>query len=338
MRYNPLVLILLLLFPVAAKATTWSPAYPYIQRTENGKVRSHSVPYGVRDGPYGLGQTFIYAGGKLLYTIDKYFSTPFFTTGNGLYLISFDFSLYYRGKLLVDDSGRMKPEYEGEAVHIYKGGQLMKTIHFSELKIDTSRIYVNSDRNFFDWNYRVSNTEKDKMKLKMYRYPTFIEHDTLYLITADDQLIAIDIASGEIVVRRDAYETLKQKADWKPTRLKREYQKVKYPEQFLLPDLYDGRTFEQALATFLGTSVADRDSALIQLYVHTLLINKNGRCEDVYVSPYTRSDAQKNFPPMSNDEVLKGKVEKWIRQQTFATKTMPTGFPKYKYSDFVYLR
>jgi len=44
-----------------AFATSWDPNYAYIQTSENSKIKSHSVPYGVDDGPNGLGQIFDYS-------------------------------------------------------------------------------------------------------------------------------------------------------------------------------------------------------------------------------------------------------------------------------------
>lgn len=334
--------IILTFFSVTAFATTWAPIYPYTQKTEDGKVKSHSVPYGVNDGGYGPGQTFIYANGKLLYSIDKYFSTPFFTTNNGQYLIEFDFFLNYHQPMgIIDDSGKVIIEpivYDGKAVNIYKDGKLFKTIDFSELKIDTSKIKVNEFANWFSWNYSGTDTTKDALKKKMYQHPGFIENNKLYLITADNQLIAIEVATGQVTNQQNAYETLKQKTNWTPTTFKRKYKKVKYPDKFLLPELQNGKTIDQGLAELLNKRMSDgdRDSAVIKIYFHTLLINKEGKCEDVYTSPSVRKDTKKDN--YIDDPKLKIEIENWIKHQTFKTKTFPKGFQKFKYTDFVYLK
>jgi len=333
---------LLTFFSVTSFATTWAPIYPYIQKTEDGKVKTHSVPYGVNDGGYGPGQTFVYANGKLLYSIDKYISTPFFTTNNGQYLIEFDFFLNYRQPFrIIDDSGKVTIEpivYDGEAIKIYKDGKLFKTINFNELNIDTSKIKVNEFGNWFAWNFNVSDTTKDDFKIKMYQHPAFIVSDKLYLITADNQLITIEVATGQITDRQNAYETIKQKPNWKPTTFKRKYKKVKYPDKFLLPELQNGKTIEQGLAELLNKRISDgdRDSAVIQVYFHTLLINKEGKSETVYASPSIRKDTKKDN--YIDDPKLKIEIEDWIKLQTFITKTFPKGFQKFKYTDFVYLK
>jgi hypothetical protein len=336
--------ILLTIFAVTAFATTWAPIYPYTQKTEDGKVKSHSVPYGVNDGGYGPGETFVYANGKLLYSIDKYFSNQFFTTNNGQYLIEFDFYLNYRQQdRLIDDSGKVTIEpivYDGKAVTIYKDGKLFKTIDFKELKIDTSKIKINEFGNWFAWNYSLNDTTIDALKKKMNQHPAFIENDKLYLITADNQLIAIEVATGQITSRQNAFETLKQKLNWTPTTFKRKYKKVQYPDKFLLPELQNGKTIDQVLAEHFNKKVSDgdRDSAVIQIYFHTLLINKDGKCEIVYVSPISRSDLKKDFMYFGDEQKLKVEIEDWIKQQTFKTTTFPRGFQKFKYTDFVYLK
>jgi hypothetical protein len=312
---------LLTFFSATATATTWAPIYPYTQKTEDGKVKSHSVPYGVNDGGYGPGETFVYAGGKLLYSIDKYFTAPFFTTNNGQYLIEFDFYLnYWQPMRIIDDSGKVTIEpivYDGKAVNIYKDGKLFKTIHFTELKIDTSKIKINEFGNWFSWNYGLNDTTKDILKKKMYQHMAFIENDKLYLITADNQLIAIEVATGQITDRQNAYETLKQKSNWTANTAKRKFKKVKYPEKFLLPELKNGKTIEQGLAELFNKqkSNGDGDSAVIIIYFHTLLINKDGKCEDVYTSPSTRIDFKRgNY---IEDPKLKIEIENWLKQQTF---------------------
>lgn len=331
---------LLTILAVTAFATTWAPIYPYTQKTEEGKVKSHSVPYGVYDGGYGPGETFVYANGKLLYSIDKYFSAPFFTTNNGHYLIEFNFYLNYLQSMGINDSGEMTFEpivYDGKAINIYKDGKLYKTIDFTELKIDTSKIKVNVSGSWFSWNYNLNDTTKDALKKKMHQHPAFIENDKLYLITTDNQLIAIEIATGQITNRQNAYEELKQKSNWTPTTFKRKYKKVKYPEKFLLPELQNGKTIAQGLAEHLNKRISngERDSAVIQIYLHTLLINKEGKCEDVYSSPSTRKEKKDNY---TDDPQLKIEIEHWLKQQTFNTKTFPKGFQKYKYTDFVFLK
>lgn len=334
---------LLTILTANAFATTWAPIYPYIQKTENRKVKSHSFPYGVHNGPYGPGETFVYANEKLLYSINKYFSTPFFTSSNGQYLIEFDFYLNYSPQInIIDDNDKWTTKpiiYDGKAINIYKDGILFKTINFSDLNIDTSKIKVNEFANWFSWQYKKDDSTKDKLKMKMHQNPAFIEDKKLHLITADNQIIIIEISTGQITTQQNAYETLSQRTSWRPKIHKRKYKKVKYPEKFLLPKLQNGTTIEKGLAVLLGRkiSTSERDSSTIQIYFHTLLINEKGKCEIVYASPSIRDNIAKDFMNSENDQKLKARIENWIKQQTFETLTFPKDFRKFKYTDFVYL-
>jgi len=153
--------------------------------------------------------------------------------------------------------------YNGNALKFFKNGILYKTIIFSELKIDTSKI--KKSLFVFSWNFSTSDTMKDKLLIKMENCPAFIENGKLYLITIDNQLITVDIATAQITNWQSAYETLKQKLNWLPTIFNRDYRKVKYPETFLLPTLKNGKTLAQGLAEFLNKKVSQRqeDSAVI---------------------------------------------------------------------------
>ena len=175
--------------------------------------------------------------------------------------------------------------------------------------------------------------------MKMYQHPAFIEENKLYLISVDNQLISIEIETGNIIDRQNAFEILKLKTNWKPNAIKRKYKKVKYPDKFFLPNLQNGKSIDKALSELIDmrTTEGDKDSALLQIYFHTLLINKDGKCEEVYVSPSRRSDLKNDFYD-EVDKQLKTEIEKWVMGQTFNTKTIPNKFLKYKYSDFVYLK
>jgi hypothetical protein len=333
------ILIILLAFSISTKATTWAPVYPYIQKTENNAVQIHSVPYDIYHGPGVIGQTFVSHRGKLLYTIERYFATPFLTINNGQYLVEFDFSPYLSDRNLIeqpDGSMVLEPfKYEGEIVRIYKDGLIFKKIQFAEFHIDTSKLYKNSLL-YFGWAYRAAKKDAEKLDIKMQKHPVFIEGEDLFFITVDDQLIDIHIPTGDIKIKPRARDILKERKDWKPTVFNRKYRKVKYPEQGQLPKLAGGTSVEDALAKYLNTKPADREKALIEVYVHTLLINEKGRCEVVSVSPSRRKDSKGIFS-YPYDELLKNEIEKWIKEQVFQTKLIPRNFKKFKFTDFVFL-
>ena len=334
--------ILIVFSTVQTWATTWAPIYPYTQKTEKGKVKIKSFPYDPFHGGHGPGETFVYCKGELLYSIDKYFTTPFFTYDNGKYLIEVDFYLNFQNPIgIIDENGTIHKDpinYDGDAIRIYENGELRNTIKFSELKIDTSRININKYGNWFSWNYR-SNDSTNAMKNKMDDFPAFLSDGDLHIITSDNQLVTLDIKSATQSNVPNAENYFDQKENWKPTKIKRKFHKIKYPEKFSLPKLANGKTIEQALSEFLNKEPANdnRDSSTVQIYFHTLLINSNGACEDISVSPSTRSGVDKDFSHSYN-AVLKERIEEWAMKQRFKTNTIPKSFVKYKYLDFVYLK
>jgi hypothetical protein len=328
------LILVFVLFALGAKATTWSPVYPFVQRTGDGKVSCRSVPYGVRDGPRGLGETFVYDGGRLLYSIDKYFSSPFFTCQNGRYLATVDFHLSYRADLILREDGglpeRKVVEPDGGTIRVYDEGILLKTISFSELAVPLASAYVNEASDRLSWNFETS--EDDPLLVKMAKYPAFVEGDTLYLITADDQLIKVHMPTGAIAGRSVASVTLVVRKAWDPQGVKRKYERVKYPDKFFLPPLKDGRSMAEATASLFGMTAMEehkRDADLV-IYVHTLLLNDHGRCELVYATVASKEGKV-------DDQELKRRFEAWVFEQVFDTRSMPRKSPKFKYSGFVFL-
>lgn len=332
------IVMLLLVISQIAFATTWAPAYPYTQRTEGGEITCRSVPYGVRDGPFGLGETFVYRKGQLLYSVEKYFSKPFLTHGHGRYLISIDFHAFHPDhdiRILGGDDDGIRGEdnrSDTKVIHIYDQGVLLSTVAFGDLRVDSSKIRVNMHGGWFAWCYSAPEQGSSALQESMAKHPAFIEADRLCLITADGQLIEIDVPSGEVVGRSIAVETLKKRSDWSPSNFKRRYERVKYPDKFHLPSLKDGRSLEMAVADLLGMSVPrEHGQAEVDIYVHTLLINREGRCEQAYVTVTSKKGGAEAT------QALEERVLAWVKEQKFDIRSIPRGFDKFKYSGFLLL-
>jgi hypothetical protein len=336
------MIIALTLKAILGSAFGLQPILPFVQVSENGLVNCKSVPFAPYDADPSLGQTYVYSDNKLLYAIDKYFYNPFFTTDHGKYLIELNFKIYYKPTAInveKDGSSRQeKPNLDGKAINIYKDGKLFKSILFSELGIDTSKINYAHIGNWFTWNFKKSDSNRNEIKIKMEGVPFFYDQRHLFVISADEQLIKIDLSSGLLVSREPAYEALIRLNNWSSGLTDRKYEKVNYPEKFFLPKLKVGKSIGKSLAKFLGKTVAnDKDYAVYQVYFHTLLINKQGKCEYVYVSTEKRSDLKKPFT-FNSDNSLKSEIESWIKEQVFDTRSFPKGYLKYKYTDFLYLK
>jgi hypothetical protein len=337
------MLLTLTLKVIIGSAFSLRPMLPFVQITENGLIKCKSIPFAPFDADPSLGQTFVYSGKKLLYVIDKYIYEPFLTTEQGKYLVEFNFRIYYRPITIhINNDGSSmeeKPNPEGKAINIYKDGRFFKSIQFSELKIDTSKIDFKNSGNWVDWNFKIKDSSRDEIRTKMANVPFFYEKENLFIIAADDQLIKIDLSKGSVISKEPAYEALKKVNTWSSGLKERRYEKVRYPEEFYLPKLYNGKSIAQTLSKFLNKSVAkgDKDNAVYQVYIHTLLINNKGKCEDVYVSTEMRSNLNKQFTHNS-DNSLKPKIESWIKAQVFDIRSIPKGFLKFKYTNFIYLK
>jgi len=210
-------------------ATTWSPMHRYKQKTEDGAITCQSFPYGPHDGPHGLGETFVYSQGELLYSVDHYFSNLFFTADNGQYIVEFDFWLRYdMPDRLISPDGSIEitaTSYDGVAIYIYRNGQLTKKIEVAQLVPNETDLIIYPSPHRFEWTYHRSDSAVNPLKDKMEQYPVFLEGLNLSLITADKKLVEIDIATGSIRHKGDAYQAMQQKTNWSPAWPKRKYKK-----------------------------------------------------------------------------------------------------------------
>ncbi len=334
---------LLLLSEIAVFALTFANNYPFVQKSENGKVQVRSVPFRA-NGPYSPGETFVYSNGKLLYKIDKYFQSQFFTTENGKFLIEIDFGV--NNSLRMKEIGRYDDEiaapidYKGEVVRIYKNGLPYKSVKFSQLQIDTSTIRTDRLNNWFSWYYKISKFSTDDLEIKMNKHPAFIENDRLYLITTDNQLIEIEIEKAEVISRAKAYETLKQRNDWTPLVYEKEYQYVKYPKSFEYPNLRNGKTFNNGFKKLLSKSPygGSGDTVISSVYFVYFLLNKNGKCEEVSFKLDGHDVDRKKWIPHFKNAQLEADITNWTKKQRFDTKLIPKGFNKFNFHFYFNVR
>ena len=114
---------------------------PYRLKCEKGLIKIHSYPYTPYSQKKGVGETYVYRKGKLLYSIPKYISNPVFTYNNGEILVEVNYNIMFNHPdANHDKTGKIANkslEFDGNVVTIYKSGELHQSIHFSELKLDT---------------------------------------------------------------------------------------------------------------------------------------------------------------------------------------------------------
>ncbi len=325
-----ILLLLLLINPILTKAS-WS-VFPWTLKIYDN-IKIESIPYRIYEGG-DLGITKVYKQNKLLYSIDDYFSNFVTASKTGEYFVAINFRLYRLGYNIVelDENGNEIPEVEkfsGEAIKIFKNGELIKTIDFSELQIDTSQLKKLYDR--FYWQ-----TENQGIRI----CPAIIKDNILKIVSIDDQILNIDLKTGvQLASERLETEKINAFVNLIPKRKFKVKQKG-FPEKFLLPKLIDGRTIEEGLSQFLQlnpTYDKSRDSAILQIYFHTLLINREGKCEKCFVSSTKRENLNIEFG-YDNDITLGLKIEDWIYRQHFEIKSIPKYTDKHVFAGFVYLK
>jgi hypothetical protein len=274
--------------------------------------------------------SWIYKNNKLLYTLNKRLTGYVITNETGEILVEIDFSLYdlkIDGYLFNEKGDSVYIDrFSGEAIKIYKNGKLEKVFDFKDLHIDKSVVEYKYDR--FYWG------TKDK-EIKV---PAIIQNDTLRLISIDSCEIIVALRD----LKSDKQQLTKKRHDYfSSLKVKRKItlKKRGLPDKFILPLLDNEETIESKLANYLGYAPADneRDSAKLQIYVHTLLIDKNGSCVQCYVTPTLRDSTTTDFG-YEPDNDLKKKIEDWLLSQKFHTKLIPRWTDKYGFSDFIYLK
>jgi hypothetical protein len=322
--------ILLLGFFLLISNLTYSSSifYPYILKLENG-IKIKSVAYRTYDTPEP-GKSWIYKNNRLLYSIDKRLSGYVITNETGEILVEIDFSLHdimVEGYFPNENGDSVYIDrYKGEAIKIYKLGKLEKVFDFKDLHIDKS-VLVNNYNQFY-WG-----TKDDKIKVLAY-----IQNDTLRLTSIDTCEIIVPFQNFKLDKKS---LTINRQKHFSSLNTKRNISIKKHgiPDKFLLPLLDTEETIESKLADFLGylTAENERDSAKLQIYIHTLLIDRNGKCIQCYVTPTLRKTTSIDFG-YEHDKELEMKIEYWLMSQKYQTKMVPRWSDKYGFSDFIYLK
>lgn len=218
--------------------------------------------------------------------------------------------------------------YKGTAIKIYKKEILLKTIDFVELNIDTS--VLEKEYNIFYW---------ETTKEQLVNYPVLLKNNILKIATIDNQILNFNITTGaQLKPENLDSEMLRNFVRYAPKR-KSKVQRKGFTDEFVLPKLSDGRTIETGLSEYLNLqpSESNSDSALVMIYFRTLLINKDGKCEQCFVTPTIRKTTKVEFR-YDTDQELKKKIEDWIYKEGFDIKLIPKYNDKYGFRSIIYLK
>jgi hypothetical protein len=331
MKARYLILIIFLSAPGLLLGTTWI-VLPWKMHVEPD-ITVESIPYRIYQGG-DLGITNVYKHKKLIYSIGEYISGSVIVSKNGEYLVIVNFNLLRMGDkvYLTDGNGNshLKPEvYKGTAIKIYKTGILVNKLDYIDLSIDSSSLEKSS--NEFYWGLK---------KQLLSNRPAYIKNNTLSIFTSDNNILSIDLSSGTFSQKEKYDSTFVEYYKQLLPKIRYKKMKFKMPENdFILPQLREGKQLGIKLAEYLKMKSTIRDSAILQIYVHTLLITRSGNCEICSVSLTFRKAITNEFS-YGNDlnSELAEKVESWIKCQLFDSKLIPHYTDKYVFCDFLYLK
>ena len=372
-----LLFLTLIFLTYNALATQWFAAYPYTKQVEGQNVIIKSIPFEPFSGSPMKGLTQVFLHNKLLYSVDNYYREPLFASNDGRYLVIVNtfkpVSLHIADwdynqeviKVLLDGKPfkafTLKEVIDTAILDYHSWGYGFDYEAFRNAEIGCKncrevygrRVLRTCDTmNIFTEECEKCKRQCDSVKLKKNSI-YYVQNNSLFVLTNQNTVVKLDMntLSLEILPMEKA---IPNKENFKPPKIKVQYKKVRYPdkyfkysnagEAFFLPKLKNGKIIEEGIAELLCKKVGndDSDSAVIELYFHTLLITKEGKCDEVYVSISQKAANEKKFPlkypPDEEDVLLKLIVEQWIMEQEFETKTLPKGFLKYAYSDFRYLK
>lgn len=144
------VLFFLFLHAIPLQATTWAAALPYTQQIEGQQIIIKAKAYWpYAASPYG--ETAVYNKKELLYTIDRYFRGPVYTSNDGIYLVAVATN-NYTGVTSTVHFGQNWINYNAPAITIYKNGRLFKVYRIRDV-VDTTLLL--NDGVLYDWGYSI---------------------------------------------------------------------------------------------------------------------------------------------------------------------------------------
>lgn len=366
------VALLVLISVQQIKAITYFPAYPYTQNTEGQDIKIEAIPYNPYGGLTCLGVTRVYENKNLLYTVDRYFRNPIFTSDNGQFLV-----IVHRTILRYPLEDFKKRDAEKTAIEILKNGEAYKSFSLSEV-IEFDSLQNNGP--FYEWTYSIDFEKfgevkknyaywdqslriwekweclmgdssdyclqwmnaRDSMKIyknerEVYHQAIFIENNRLCILSNQNTAIHLDLV--DLSLEKEAIQNvLSDKESFSPPETKKKFHDYKLPEEFTEPALADGSSLELRIAELLECEVISfGEKEIYTVYIGYLLIDENGRCIKFSGRVYDKG-ISKYYTKESVKPAMSAKLENWIMSQAFQTDLIPKGFDAYSFKCIIRLK
>ncbi|MCH5599549.1 hypothetical protein [Niabella ginsengisoli] len=204
------------------KADLPGTAYQYDQYSQKGNVYFRSIPFYWLDLT-DFGKTIVYdtKTNNALYKVEKYMPVGSFISNNGKTIIS-----------IIDWIGQSEPEKE-DVLNVFLDGRKIKTYTIGSFMKEKLTITYTTSHSYWYKNI-------------------FMNDDTLFIQTLDEQVILLDGNSGSILKISDE-ELITQRFDMEKLPLAKRivYDSIKYPDRNTIPNLKNGNSFTKSLLRHL---------------------------------------------------------------------------------------
>jgi hypothetical protein len=290
-----LLILLILLNSFSAFADEEIPQYQYVQHSENEKFYFRTIP-SCYHGSETSGMTSVYdsENDKKLYTIKNYMPFQSFLSNTGMSLVK---TLYW----MWDD-----PDFEKQPlVEIFINGKSSVKYFVNDLIEDKSRLQTSVSH--LSWQFKIS-----------------VINDILNLLTVDNKVVRIDLATGKIIGRIS-----NTNPELFPKKKKSGNKNILKFSNIDLVTLSSGKPFRKALIELLGKTETGGHFDCRYFINLTGIIDRSGNC---------KIDSIEATVDGKENEALKKKVSTWIIKQKYSTDSIPEDCDKRPFNEYFFLK
>ena len=285
---------------MTVKADLPGPAYQYDKYSEDGKYYFKSIPFYNYDQT-NFGKTIVYdSKTKIeLYKIDNYLPTEAFISNTGKTLVTTTYWLW----------GHSDFEKQN-LIEIFINGESSTKYFIDDLVTDKSKLETTSSHTL--WYEKI-----------------FVSNDTLYIITLEGNVVLIELTTGKIIdkIRKINCKSCKD-LDKIPDPKTIYYHDIKYPEDYIFPDLVTGESFRESLIAGLSkTEVKEYANCKYYIMVYGT-IDKTGNCTIFMLNASVNEIENKDWEKQVSD---------WVTRQKYKTNLIPKNCDKWVFQEYFYL-
>jgi len=314
-------------------ASTWGPAYPYIQKTEGQEVIIKANSYAPYQGNATIGLTEVFYKKILLYSIDIYYREKILSSNDGHYLAIIH-TTYFHGVESLDSTRKpQESPIDFIALEILKDGKPFMKVHLKEV-IDINKSEIKNG--LISWIYAPKHsTSENESSIKMnkqeslsYSNSVSVVDNKLQIITNQNTVVQFDFNS--FAITQLPFEAIVSNKDsFNPPKTRRKYIKTNLPDKSDKPVMKDSRNFELAICELFDLKPTSYvETATYTIFIHQLMINHKGNCLNALGTVYEKTSSTKNS--LINTEMTK-KLNNWLTIQQYDKRSVPKKLNAYNF-------